>query len=63
MKFRPTEDGYVTRLRFYKQSNNAGTHVGNLWTSSGQLLATATYTGETAVRAGRRSRCPTPSRW
>ena len=27
---------------------NTGTHVGNLWTASGTLLATATFTGETA---------------
>jgi hypothetical protein len=48
MKFRSDEDGYVTALRFYKQANNTGTHVGNLWTAGGQLLASATYTDETA---------------
>jgi hypothetical protein len=48
MKIRPSEDGYVTRLRFYKQPNNTGTHVGHLWSSSGALLATATFTAETA---------------
>ncbi|WP_345444729.1 DUF4082 domain-containing protein, partial [Actinoallomurus vinaceus] len=29
-------------------SLNTGTHTGTLWTSSGQLLATATFTGESA---------------
>ena len=48
MKFRSDEDGYITALRFYKQANNTGTHVGHLWTSSGQLLAEATFTNETA---------------
>ena len=48
MKFRSSEDGYITSLRFYKQSNNTGRHVGHLWSTSGQLLAAATFTNETA---------------
>ena len=32
MKFRSDEDGFITALRFYKQPNNTGTHVGHLWT-------------------------------
>ena len=48
MKFRSDEDGYITALRFYKQPNNTGTHVGHLWSGTGQLLAAATFTGETA---------------
>ena len=35
MKFRSDEDGFITALRFYKQPNNIGTHVGHLWTSTG----------------------------
>ena len=35
-------------MRFYKGATNTGTHVGNLWTRTGTLLATATFTGETA---------------
>src|SRR5215468_6385935 len=46
VKFRTDAYGYVTGIRFYKASGNTGTHVGNLWTSSGQLLATATFSGE-----------------
>jgi Domain of unknown function (DUF4082)/Bacterial Ig-like domain/Fibronectin type III domain/Bacterial Ig domain len=46
VKFKTDTYGYVTGLRFYKAGTNTGTHVGNLWTSSGQLLATATFTGE-----------------
>jgi hypothetical protein len=48
VKFRSDVDGSITGIRFYKASGNTGTHVGNLWTSTGTLLATATFTGETA---------------
>jgi WD40 repeat protein/chitodextrinase len=47
VKFRADTDGYITGVRFYKGSANTGTHVGNLWTASGTLLATATFTNET----------------
>jgi hypothetical protein len=48
VRFRAVMDGFVTGLRFYKGAGNTGTHVGHLWTSSGQLLATQTFTSETA---------------
>src|SRR6185312_9279873 len=48
MKFRTDVAGQITGLRFYKSSLNTGTHVGHLWTSNGQLLASVTFTGETA---------------
>src|SRR5439155_4461448 len=48
VKFRADQLGSITGLRFYKFSNNTGTHVGHLWTATGGLLATATFTGETA---------------
>ncbi|GAA4443283.1 DUF4082 domain-containing protein [Phytohabitans houttuyneae] len=48
MKFRSDVDGAVTGVRFYKGTGNTGTHVGHLWTLSGTLLATVTFTGETA---------------
>jgi hypothetical protein len=38
----------IRGIRFYKASTNTGTHVGNLWTSTGTLLASATFTGESA---------------
>jgi hypothetical protein len=47
VKFRADYSGYITGIRFYKSSANAGTHVGNLWTTAGTLLATATFTNET----------------
>ena len=48
VKFRAGVDGYITGIRFYKGSANTGPHVGNLWTASGQRLATVTFTGETS---------------
>ena len=36
------------RRQIYKSAANTGTHVAHLWTSTGQLLATATFTNETA---------------
>jgi hypothetical protein len=47
VKFYADSGGYVTGIRFYKGSQNTGTHVGNLWTTGGQLLASATFSGET----------------
>ena len=48
MKFRADSAGYVTGVRFYKSAANGGTHIGNLWDSSGSLLATAQFTSESA---------------
>ncbi len=48
VKFQSDVSGWVTKLRFYKGATNTGTHIGSLWTSSGTLLASATYSGETA---------------
>jgi hypothetical protein len=48
VKFTVDAFGVVTGIRFYKASTNTGTHVGNLWTANGQLLASATFTGESA---------------
>ena len=47
VKFRADVDGYITGIRFYKGSQNTGTHVGTLWSTSGQQLARATFSGET----------------
>ncbi len=48
LKFRSDQSGYVSGVRFFRSSTNTGTHVGNLWSSSGTLLASATFTNETA---------------
>jgi hypothetical protein len=49
VRFKSDTNGYISGVRFYKGANNTGTHVGNLWSSSGTLLATATFTGESAT--------------
>jgi methionine-rich copper-binding protein CopC len=49
VKFRATADGYITGIRFYKGAGNTGTHTGHLWTSTGTLLATATFFNESAT--------------
>ena len=49
MKFRSDVAGQITGIRFYKGSGNTGTHVGHLWTTTGTMLATVTFTGETAT--------------
>ncbi|WP_255769406.1 DUF4082 domain-containing protein [Pseudarthrobacter sulfonivorans] len=48
MKFRADVAGTVTGVRFYKGSSNTGTHTGHLWSSTGSLLASVTFAGETA---------------
>ncbi|HEY1215778.1 MAG TPA: DUF4082 domain-containing protein, partial [Bryobacteraceae bacterium] len=48
VKFRADSNGTITGIRFYKASTNTGTHTATLWSSSGQQLATATFSGETA---------------
>jgi hypothetical protein len=48
VKFRSDAPGTITGIRFYKAAANTGTHVGNLWTTNGVNLASATFSGETA---------------
>jgi len=48
VKFESSVAGDITGIRFYKGSGNTGTHVGYLWTDTGSLLASATFTNETA---------------
>ena len=48
VKFRVDLNGFITGIRFYKGTTNTGTHVGTLWSSAGQSLATATFMNETA---------------
>ncbi len=47
-KFTSDVNGVISGLKFYKSAANTGTHTASLWTASGQLLATATFTNETA---------------
>jgi Domain of unknown function (DUF4082)/Immunoglobulin domain/FG-GAP-like repeat len=48
VKFRSDTAGSIVGIRFYKALKNTGTHIGNLWSSNGTLLASATFSGESA---------------
>jgi parallel beta-helix repeat protein len=48
VKFSSDVAGSITGIRFYKGAGNGGTHVAHLWSSTGNLLASATFTSETA---------------
>jgi hypothetical protein len=44
VKFYSEVGGVIKGIRFYKSSLNSGPHVGNLWSSTGTLLASARFT-------------------
>jgi hypothetical protein len=48
VQFQSSSGGKVIGVRFYKYADNTGSHVGSLWSSTGALLATGTFTNETA---------------
>src|SRR5215470_5127402 len=48
VRFRSDNAGYIKGIRFYKGANNVGPHTGKLWTATGTLLASATFSAETA---------------
>jgi N,N-dimethylformamidase beta subunit-like protein/uncharacterized protein DUF4082/Big-like domain-containing protein len=48
LRFSPTTDGFITGIRFYKGTGNGGTHVGSLWRTTGERLAQATFSSESA---------------
>ena len=47
-KVQVTETARLVALRFWKEPGETGTHVGRVWSSSGTLLASVTYQGESA---------------
>jgi hypothetical protein len=49
LRFYSTQAGTVTGIRFYKGTQNTGTHVGVLWSNTGAKLATVVFSGETAA--------------
>lgn len=49
IEFSTSVNGQITHVRFWKDNDEPiGGHIGRIWTASGQLLATATFTCETA---------------
>ncbi|HYG36491.1 MAG TPA: DUF4082 domain-containing protein, partial [Clostridia bacterium] len=61
VKFQSDVAGRIRGIRFYKHIANTGTHVGNLWTINGSLLATITFTNE-SVSGWQEALFPTPVR-
>jgi hypothetical protein len=49
VRFRSDVSGFITGIRYYKSAANDATHIGNLWSNAGALLATATFSGESSV--------------
>lgn len=48
MKFKSTKAGNILAIRYFKAASDTGTHVGKIWSATGTLLASVTFTGETA---------------
>jgi hypothetical protein len=48
VQFRAASSGFVAGVRFYKEVDNTGSHIGALWSSTGSLLASGTFSGESA---------------
>jgi hypothetical protein len=48
MRFKATAAGKITAIRFYKSSSESGTHTGKIYSSTGTLLASVVFSGETA---------------
>jgi hypothetical protein len=48
VRFQASSSGKIIGVRFYKYSDNTGAHTGSLWTATGTLLATGTFSGESA---------------
>jgi Domain of unknown function (DUF4347)/Domain of unknown function (DUF4082) len=48
MEFRTAQAGQISALRYYKAASETGTHVGKIWSASGQLLGSVTFSNETA---------------
>ena len=49
VQFQASSSGLITGVRFYKEAHDTGAHTGSLWSSTGTLLATGTFTNETAT--------------
>ena len=47
-KFTASQAIMVKSIRFYKTAGETGVHTGKLWSSTGTLLASVVFSGETA---------------
>ena len=60
VKFYSEVGGVIKGIRFYKSSLNSGPHVGNLWSSTGTLLASARFTPNEAPLGWQQANFATP---
>lgn len=49
LRFSPDSDGAILGVRFYKGTQNTGTHTGSLWDADGTRLASVIFENETAT--------------
>ena len=47
-KFQLARAGSITAIRYWKATNDTGTHVGRIWSATGALLTSVSFTGESA---------------
>ena len=47
LKFQSAKAGQITTIRYWKATNETGTHVGTIWSSTGDVLASVTFSNET----------------
>ncbi|SCB38117.1 protein of unknown function, partial [Bradyrhizobium yuanmingense] len=48
MRFTSDTSGSIQAIRYYKAPSETGTHIGHIWSATGQELATVTFTNEGA---------------
>ncbi|MBL1200335.1 MAG: DUF4082 domain-containing protein [Nostoc sp. GBBB01] len=48
MKFQSTKNGKITAIRYWKAVNETGTHIGRIWSATGSILGSITFSNETA---------------
>ncbi len=48
MKFQASQEGRITKIRYYKTTGETGSHIGRIWSSTGVLLKTVNFTSETS---------------
>lgn len=49
MRFTSDVAGTITAIRYFKAAGSSGTHVGHVWNAAGSVLATATFSAESAA--------------
>ncbi|MFN6481906.1 MULTISPECIES: N,N-dimethylformamidase beta subunit family domain-containing protein [unclassified Nostoc] len=48
MKFQSAKSGQITAIRYWKAVNETGTHIGRIWSATGSILGSITFSNETA---------------